>query len=33
MFNADGSRHAGAGRITTTATSGRQVQLGLKLIF
>ena len=33
LFNTDGSYHAGAGRITTTATSARQLQLGLKLSF
>lgn len=33
MFNADGSYFPGAGRITTTATTARQVQLGVKLIF
>jgi outer membrane receptor protein involved in Fe transport len=33
LFNTDGSYRAGAGRITTTATSARQVQIGLKLSF
>ena len=33
LFNIDGSPRAGAGRITTTSTSARQIQLGLKLTF
>ena len=33
LFNPDGTRFAGAGRITTTAIPGRQVQLGLRVAF
>ena len=33
LFNADGSRRPGAGRITTTATPARQVQVGVKWVF
>ena len=33
LFNTDGTRFAGAGRITSTSTPARQVQLGLKLTF
>ena len=33
LFNTDGTYHAGAGRITTTATAARQIQLGLRLMF
>jgi len=33
LFNSNGTRFAGAGRITSTSTSARQVQLGLKLLF
>jgi hypothetical protein len=33
LFNADGSYRAGAARITTTATPGRQLQVGVKLRF
>jgi hypothetical protein len=33
LFNTDGTYRAGAARITTTATPGRQVQLGVKLLF
>lgn len=33
LFNVDGTRFAGAGRITSTATPARQVQVGLKVIF
>ncbi len=33
LFHQDGSRFAGAGRITSTSTPARQVQLGLKLMF
>ena len=33
LFNTDGSLRAGSGPITETATSARQLQLGLKLIF
>ena len=33
LFNPDGSRRTGVGRITTTATAARQVQLGLRLTF
>ena len=33
LFNADGTRRPGAGRITSTATPARQVQVGLKLTF
>jgi hypothetical protein len=33
LFNRDGTPFAGAGRITSTATPGRQVQLGLRLAF
>ena len=33
LFNADGSYRAGAARITTTATPGRQLQVGVKLSF
>ena len=33
LFNPDGSRFAGAGRITSTSTSARQLQLGVKILF
>ena len=33
LFNSDGSYRAGAARITTTATSARQLQLGVKVDF
>jgi hypothetical protein len=33
LFSSNGNRVAGAGRITELATSARQVQLGIKLIF
>jgi hypothetical protein len=33
MFNPDGSRFAGAGRITSTSTPARQIQLGVKVMF
>jgi hypothetical protein len=33
LFNPDGTRFAGAGRITSTATAARQIQLGIRLIF
>jgi hypothetical protein len=33
LFNADGSYRAGAARITTTATPGRQLQIGVRLRF
>jgi hypothetical protein len=33
LFNADGTRRPGAGRITTTATPARQVQIGARLRF
>ena len=33
LFNPDGTRFAGAGRITTTSTPARQVQVGLKWMF
>jgi hypothetical protein len=33
LFNSDGSYRSGAGRITTTATPARQLQLGVKVIF
>jgi hypothetical protein len=33
LFNTDGTRRAGIGRITTTATPARQVQLGVKVSF
>jgi hypothetical protein len=33
IFNSNGTRNGSAGIITTTATSNRQMQLGLKLIF
>jgi hypothetical protein len=33
LFNADGTRIPGPGRITTLATPARQVQLGLKFLF
>jgi hypothetical protein len=33
LFNPDATRFAGAGRITSTSTSARQIQLGLKVIF
>jgi len=33
LFNPDGTRFAGAGRITSTSTPARQIQLGLKLLF
>jgi hypothetical protein len=33
LFNTDGTRRSGVGRITSTATPARQVQLGLKVIF
>jgi hypothetical protein len=33
VFNSDGSYVSGAGRITTLATTPRQVQLGLKFVF
>jgi outer membrane receptor protein involved in Fe transport len=33
LFDVDGTRFAGAGRITSTSTPARQVQIGLKFIF
>jgi hypothetical protein len=33
LFNSDGSRFAGAGRITSTSTPARQLQLGVKVLF
>ena len=33
LFNEDGTYRAGAARITTTATSARQLQLGVKWLF
>jgi hypothetical protein len=33
LFNRDGTPFAGAGRITSTSTPGRQVQLGLRVAF
>jgi carboxypeptidase family protein len=33
LFNSDGTRIPGAGRITSLVTSARQVQLGLKFLF
>jgi hypothetical protein len=33
MFNPDGTRFAGAGRITSTSIPARQIQLGVKLLF
>jgi hypothetical protein len=33
LFNADGTRRPGAGRITATATPARQVQIGVRLSF
>jgi Carboxypeptidase regulatory-like domain/TonB dependent receptor-like, beta-barrel len=33
LFNADGTRFSGAGRITSTSTAARQLQLGLKVMF
>jgi hypothetical protein len=33
IFNPDGSYNANAGRITTTQTSARQIQLGLRMVF
>jgi carboxypeptidase family protein/TonB-dependent receptor-like protein len=33
LFNPDGSRFAGAGRITSTSTPARQLQVGLKILF
>lgn len=33
IFNPDGSYNANAGRITTTQTPGRQIQLGLRFTF
>jgi hypothetical protein len=33
VFNADGTYREDAGRITTTATSARQMQLGVKLVW
>jgi hypothetical protein len=33
LFNTDGTRFVGAGRITSTSTPARQVQLGLRLTF
>jgi hypothetical protein len=33
LFNEDGSYRTGAARITTTATSARQLQLGVKWLF
>lgn len=33
LFNTDGTHRPGAARITTTATPGREVQLGVKLLF
>lgn len=33
LFNADGTRRPGAGRITTTSTPARQVQIGARLRF
>jgi len=33
LFNADGTRVPGSGRITALATPARQVQLGLKFLF
>jgi hypothetical protein len=33
LFNTDGTLRAGVGRITSTATPARQVQLGIKFLF
>ena len=33
VFNSDGSYVSGAGRITTLATTPRQVQFGVKFVF
>jgi outer membrane receptor protein involved in Fe transport len=33
LFNTDGTRRSGVGRITSTATPARQVQLGVKISF
>jgi hypothetical protein len=33
LFNADGSRRPGAGRITTTTTTPREMQFGVKFLF
>jgi hypothetical protein len=33
LFDVDGTPFAGAGRITSTSTPARQVQIGLKFIF
>ena len=33
LFNPDGTRFAGAGRIISTSTPARQVQIGVKLLF
>ena len=33
IFNPDGSYNANAGRITSTKTAGRQIQLGAKFIW
>jgi hypothetical protein len=33
IFNSDGTRTGSAGRITSTITSARQIQLGLKFVF
>lgn len=33
IFNSNGTRVGAAGTLSTTATSNRQMQLGLKLVF
>jgi hypothetical protein len=33
LFNTDGTRRVGTGRVTRTTTTARQVQLGVKLLF
>ena len=33
VFNADGTVREDAGRITTTSTSARQIQLGVKFVW
>jgi hypothetical protein len=33
IFNAGGVRNPTAGRITSTATAARQIQLGIKFLF
>jgi hypothetical protein len=33
LFNTNGTRRVGTGRITATTSTARQVQLGIKLLF